>query len=458
MKNHIQLEITSIEEASTNISVTLHKKNEKEMHEFINESKVLKLFILKENYNTKLDYELLGGSIVEEVLKYGNEITLNLKDFQNDEGAYIINGFYLRSWVFDEFKKKNKIQSLRCLVKDHKEVENIFENHLKKTSDGVLFARRMCELPPNVLTPKVMAEEIKNLFLQEKDVKVTLLDKHSIKEKNMNLLYGVGMGSIHEPYVVIVEKGTNPTTVLLGKGVTFDTGGISLKPSDSMIEMKKDMAGAASVIGAVYASKEPVIAIVGLVENMIGSKAQRVSDIWKSMSGDTVEILNTDAEGRLVLADLMTLAQTYSGIKEIIDLATLTGAVGVALGKEYGAVMSNDNNLANKLMDSGREVGDLLWQLPCGDEYSHHLKCENADLKNVGTKGESGTIAGAKFIEFFLKDKSIAWAHLDIASVISKKSSLCHEHTNGFGVRLLEHYLENKNYNSCCNKKNSCCN
>lgn len=464
MKNHINLlitdkNITDIIPNKQTVFVTLQLKSCK-IHEFTRHEKSdtlshLKLSILKEKYNTKLDFEYLGGEIIGEITKYGSVFVVDLEQFDPNEAALIINGMYLRSWIFDEFKKKEKIENITSIVKDINKTNDVFYNHLKKTSDGVLFAQRMCALPPNVLTPKRMVEEIKLLFQEEKDITITILDKNDIQKQNLNLLYNVGKGSVNDPYVAIIQRGNNPSTALLGKGVTFDTGGISLKPSDSMIDMKKDMAGAASVLGAIYSTDKPVITIVGLVENMIGSNAQRVSDIIISASGDSVEILNTDAEGRLVLADLMTLAQTYSDINEIIDVATLTGAVGVALGTEYAAIMSNNNKLSKTLIESGKETGDLLWPLPCGEEYNHHLKSEIADLKNIGTKGKSGSIAGAKFIEYFLKNKEIAWAHMDIAYSISKITPLSHQCSNGFGVRLLKHYLENKN--SCCNKKTSCC-
>jgi leucyl aminopeptidase len=461
MFKHLNLTISSIPLSNQYINVTLKNQNDKKHHEFIYHEKnhTLNLFILKSSYNTNLDYEYLGGEIVTELLPYGENFNLDLNIFSMDEAAYIINGVYLRSWCFNEYKKKKKLESIVCYVAQEKETLLFFDTYLKKISDGVIFAKKLCALPPNILTPIYMVEEIQKLFQNENDVIITVLNKNDILAKKMNLLYNVAKGSIYEPYVVIIEKNKHllPQKVFLGKGVTFDTGGISLKPSDSMITMKEDMAGAAAIIGAIYGTQEPVIGIVGLVENMIGAKAQRVSDIITSMSGDTVEIINTDAEGRLILADLMTLAQTFPHITEIIDLATLTGAVGVALGKEYAAIMSNNQNLVYQLIQSGINVGELLWQLPCGVEYNHHLKSESADISNVGTKGESGTIAGAKFIEFFLKDKNIAWSHIDIASVIKKKNQLSQESTNGFGVRLLVQYLK-ISQKSCCVKEQFCCN
>ena len=404
-------------------------------------------------------FEYLGGHIIEKLSLYDGNFLLKLNEYDEDEVSLILNGIYINSWNFDEFKtKKNKkITTLNVLVKNKDIILDLF-NKLKKVSDGLLFAKRMSIMPPNIIYPETFVEEVKKLFINEKDVKITILDSKIIQEKNMNLLYGVGKGSQYPPYVMILEKGSNPSVALIGKGVTFDTGGINLKSSDGMLGMKIDKTGASVVVGAVYGATQPVMGIIGLVENMIGSKAQRLNDIVKSMNNTYVEILHTDAEGRLVLADLITLAQTYSSIEEIIDVATLTGAVGVALGEEYAALMSNNQKLADSLMYYGNITGDKVWQLPCGSEYDFYItKNTDGDIQNVGIgKGHSGVIAGGKFLEYFIK-KSIKWAHLDIASA-HHKTNFLHKnksHSNGFGVRLLTKYLENTS--QCCNKKTSCC-
>lgn len=441
------------------INVILDDKNKEfNCHEF--NSHTLKLKVKNKNYKKNLDYEYLGGDISKELKSYGEYFVIDLEEFGVDETAYIINGFYLGSYELNLFKTKSKptIKSVEFKVKNAKAVEDFFLTKLKKVSDGNLFARKLCYLPPNVLTPKAMTEEISQFFKNECDVTVEVLDVEEIKKRNMNLLYNVAMGSINKPYVVIMTKGKDPKVALLGKGVTFDTGGISLKPTSGMVDMKKDMGGAAAVIGAVYASEAPVMGVVGLVENMIGQNAQRVSDIWTAMSGDTVEILNTDAEGRLVLADLMTLTQTYSNINTIVDLATLTGAVGVALGKIYGGLMSNSQSLTLSLIESGKETGDLLWSLPCNDEYNYHLESQIADIKNVGERGDAVATAGAKFIEYFLKNKDIRWAHIDIASVIDKITSLSHKNCNGYGVRLLHNLIKKITEQNCCLQKENCTN
>lgn len=462
--NHIKFNIID-KVVDNTIKVTLHKEVKNfQGNEFSRNDEFLKLNILKDNYDTALDYEYLGGNIVDQLLKYDGEWTLDLTDFEEDETAFILNGIYIKSWTFDEFKikKTKKITELNVQVKEIDSTNEIFNNKLKKISDGLLFAKRMSVMPPNIIYPETFVNEVIKLFENEKDVKITILDSKKIQEKNMNLLYGVGKGSIYPPYVLILEKGENPTTAILGKGVTFDTGGINLKPAEGMVGMKMDKTGASVVIGTVYGSETPVMGIIGLVENMIGSKAQRLNDIVKSMKGDYVEILHTDAEGRLVLADLVTLAQTYENIKEIIDVATLTGAIGIALGKEYAGLMSNNKKLVENLKIHGDLAGEKLWELPCGPEYDHYLNSKDADLQNIGTvvgasaRSGGGAIAGGKFIQYFV-NKDIKWAHLDIASAHQKETPLNKGFSNGFGVRLLTSYLKNQK-DSCCNKnKNNCC-
>lgn len=444
-----------------NIQITLESNKEKG-NEFSREEKFLKLHILNEKdyYNNKLNFEYLGGHIVANLLHYSGEFTLDLRNYDADEAAFIINGIYLRSWTFDEFKnkKKEKIQKLNIKV-DDKNLENIkkiFYEDLKKQSDGVLWAQRISNMPPNIIYPETYVNEVKKLFFNEKNIKITILNSEEIQKKNMNLLYGVGKGSKYPPYVMIIEKGNNPTTALIGKGVTFDTGGINLKGAEGMRHMKMDKAGASSVVGAVFASKEPVMGIIGLVENMIGPDAQRIDDIIKSMNDSYVEIAHTDAEGRLILADLNSFAETFTNITEIINVATLTGAVGICLGKEYAALMSNNENLTKKLKIAGNETGDRVWELPCGPEYDYYLtERTDGDVSNLGPKGEGGTIAGGKFIQYFVKNKNIKWAHLDIAIAHQRHTPLSgKEFSNGFGVRLLSYYMSNK---KCCSEKIDCC-
>jgi leucyl aminopeptidase len=270
----------------------------------------------------------------------------------------------------------------------------------------------------------------------------------------MGALLGVGMGSSNPSRLVTLEWNGNPSSKkaslgLVGKGVTFDTGGISIKPSEGMEEMKMDMGGSALVLGvmktlALRKAKTNVVGVIGLVENMVSSKAQRPSDIVKSMSGKTIEVLNTDAEGRLVLADALWYCQEKFKVKTMINFATLTGAIIVALGDAYAGLFSNSDDFSYKLIKSGRNTDEKVWQLPLGNEYDELLDCDIADVKNItGTKG-AGSITAAQFLKRFVNDE-VNWAHLDIAGVawINKDLPLSKKGGTGFGIRLINDYISN---------------
>ena len=273
-----------------------------------------------------------------------------------------------------------------------------------------------------------------------------------MKKLGMGALLGVGMGSANPSRLVTLEWNGNslskdPPLGLVGKGVTFDTGGISIKPSEGMEEMKMDMGGSALVLGvmktlALRKAKANVVGVIGLVENMVSSNAQRPSDIVKSMSGKTIEVLNTDAEGRLVLADALWYCQEKFKVKTIIDFATLTGAIIVALGNFYAGLFSSSKDLSNKLIKSGENTDEKVWEFPLGKEYDLLLDCDIADVKNItGTRG-AGSITAAQFLKRFVKD-DVAWAHLDIAGVtwINKDLPLSSKGGTGFGVRLINDYI-----------------
>jgi leucyl aminopeptidase len=301
--------------------------------------------------------------------------------------------------------------------------------------------------PSNILTPSEFVSRIKNL--SSPNLKIKILDQKKLSQLGMEALLAVSHGSRQDPYVAIIEylpiKDQKPL-LILGKGVTFDSGGISIKPSGGMDEMKGDMAGAATVVGLMKALDEKktnlnVIGIVGLVENMTDGNAMRPGDIIRSMSGKTIEILNTDAEGRLVLADLATYSIKNYQPKAIIDLATLTGAILVALGQEMAGLFTNDNNLAEQLIKSGEKTGELLWRMPIGDKYMEMIKSKVADIKNVGGR-YAGAITAAEFIHAFVEDTP--WAHIDIAgtSITSPKTDVNNSWASGFGVRLLCQYVD----------------
>ena len=313
-------------------------------------------------------------------------------------------------------------------------------------ADGVMLARDLVNEPANILGPAEFAAKAKEL--SKLGVQVELLGPKQLEKLGMNALLAVGQGSVKPSHVAVMQwkgagaKGGEPLAIV-GKGVTFDTGGISLKPAAGMEDMKGDMAGAACVVGLMHElaarkAKVNVVGIVGLVENMPSGRAQRPGDVVTSMSGQTIEVLNTDAEGRMVLADCLWYAQDRFKPKALINLATLTGAVMVALGKEHAGLFSNNDELAGRLLDAGKVTGERLWRLPLGPKYDKMIDSKVADMKNTGGKW-GGSISAAQFLQRFVKDGT-AWAHLDIAGtgLASPESEINRSWGSGFGVRLLD--------------------
>ncbi len=322
---------------------------------------------------------------------------------------------------------------------------------LDALAEGVELARNLVSEPGNVIYPITLAQHC--LTLKALGVKVEVLDERAMAKLGMGALLGVAQGSTQPPRLVTMHwqgdkaaKSQAPTAII-GKGVTFDSGGISLKPGPGMEEMIFDMAGSAAVIGTMHAlakSVAPVnvVGLVGLVENMPDGNAQRPGDIVTTMSGQTVEVHNTDAEGRLVLADVVWYAQETFKPKAMVDLATLTGAILIALGNEYAGLFSNDTPLAKQLIAAGQATGEKLWRLPMDEAYGKMLDADTADIKNITGGREAGSITGAKFIERFVK-KGVPWAHLDIAGTAwtKKPLPLTPKGATGYGVRLLHHFL-----------------
>ena len=313
-------------------------------------------------------------------------------------------------------------------------------------ANGVVLARDLVNEPANMLGPAEFAARAKELT--KLGVQVTVLAPKVLQRLGMNALLAVGQGSVRPSYVVVMQwkgagaKGGDPV-VFVGKGVTFDTGGISIKPAAGMEDMKGDMAGAACVVGLMHElaerkAKVNAVGIIGLVENMPSGTAQRPGDVVTAMSGLTIEVLNTDAEGRMVLADCLWYAQDRFKPKAMINLATLTGAVMVALGKEHAGLFSNNNELANWLIDAGNVTGEKLWRLPLGPKYDKMIDSKVADIKNTGGKW-GGSISAAQFLQRFVKEGT-PWAHLDIAgtAMSSVESEINRSWGSGFGVRLLD--------------------
>ena len=365
----------------------------------------------------------------------------------------VILGFSLRSYSFNKYKsKKNNNPSITLnlyklhLFKEIKYKLNLFES--------INFTKDLVSEPANTLNPISFSD--KCLKLKKLGLKVKIFDKKQLEKIGMRSLLGVAQGSINEPRVVMLEWNTKKNSkpiVLVGKGVTFDSGGISLKPSGGMEEMITDMSGSAVVVGsmmnaALNRSSKSLIGIIGLVENMPDGEAQRPGDIVKSLSGQTIEVLNTDAEGRLVLADLLTYIQNKFKPKQIIDFATLTGAIMIALGTHRAGLFSNNDMLSKKLFKAGEITGEKLWRMPLGDEYDNEINSLRADMKNIGSTRFGGSTQAAQFIQRFIKDNT-AWAHLDIAGVSWSLKGGNNIHSNlhppgatAFGVRLIDEFLK----------------
>jgi len=363
--------------------------------------------------------------------------------------SHFIHGIKLKSYEFNIYKKNKSENSLDILIPNKNNLEKKLEK-LNSIEKGVNFARDLVSEPPNVLYPQEYVNRL--LKLKKLGIKVTVYNEDKLKKLGMNSLLGVGRGSSKDSYLVTMEwygnkKNKNSPLSFVGKGVCFDTGGISLKPAKFMEEMKYDMAGSAVVSGllqslAIRKAKVNAVGVVGLVENMPGGNAQRPGDIVKAYNGKTIEVLNTDAEGRLVLADALSFTEKKFKPKFIIDLATLTGAIIVALGEEYAGLFSNNDDLSTKLLEAGKKVNEKVWRLPLHENYDKLINSTIADIQNINYSGGAGSITAAQFLQRFIE--KTPWAHLDIAGMaFSKKAAnLNPGGATGFGVRLLNQLIE----------------
>jgi len=367
-----------------------------------------------------------------------------------EAAARVAFGVKLRSYSFEKYKTKKKeddtkrgVKSLTLMTRAAAAARKDYAT-LAKIADGMFLTRDLVNEPPNVLHPGEFAKRAK--ALSKLGVKVEVLGEAQMKKLGMGSLLGVGYGSQHESKLVIMRwsggKAGEKPVAFVGKGVCFDTGGISLKPPAGMEDMKGDMGGAACVTGLMHAlaarkAKVNVIGVIGLVENMPDGKAQRPGDIVTSMSGQTIEIINTDAEGRLVLADALWYTQNRFKPKFMVDLATLTGAIMIALGKEYAGLFSNDDKLSKQLFDAGEAVGEHVWRLPMGAAYDKQIDSRFADMKNTGGR-DGGSITAAQFLQRFVN--KVPWAHLDIAgtAMASPQTATNRSWGSGWGVRLLD--------------------
>ena len=357
-------------------------------------------------------------------------------------------GAVLRSYRFDRYRTKEKpedkpkLAQLQVLTADTEAARQAWEKRAA-VARGVEITRDLVTEPPNVLNPAEMAERCRKL--SDLGVEVEVMGPEELRTLNFGALLAVAQGSVNEPRMVVMRwKGADggKPVCFVGKGVTFDTGGISIKPAAGMEDMKWDMAGAGAVVGLKAAlagrrAKVDAVGLVGLVENMPSGSAQRPGDVVRTASGQTVEVLNTDAEGRLVLADVLWYAQERFQPEFMVDLATLTGAIIISLGHEHAGLFCNDDALAQKLLAAGISTDEKLWRMPLGEEYDKQIKSDIADMKNIGGR-PGGSITGAQFIQRFVNGKP--WAHLDIAGTAwaSKDLPLSPKGATAYGVRLLD--------------------
>ena len=428
----------------------------------IKDKKVKSVFIYglgnKMQKLSSIDFEKIGGKITQltkSKRKKNVDILVDEKIRKNEELLRLGYGCILGSYRFDKYKTKNLIKSIPPALTIQSSNPTKLNKEFKRynaIAEGVFFTRDLVNEPSNILFPKEYSKRISKL--KKYGLKIEVFGETKMKALKMESLLGVGRGSQHESQLVIMRwdgdkrKKAKPVC-FVGKGVCFDSGGISIKPSNKMEEMIGDMGGSAAVVGTMLSlakrkSKVNAVGVVGLVENMPDGKAQKPGDIVKSMSGQTIEIQNTDAEGRLVLADALWYTQKRFKPDVMIDLATLTGAMVISLGNLISGLFSNDDELSNKLIKAGEISGDQVWRFPINESYNKLINSKFADMKNIGMGG-AGSITAAQFLQRFVNDNS--WAHIDIAGTATgmPKSSTNTSWASGFGVHLLDTFV-NKFY------------
>lgn len=424
---------------------------------FVDEGgKLLRVVLVGIGAGTDADMERAGGALAARLLNSGAaHVAVEFTgDVSGDSAARLAYGLKLRSWRIDTYRTRQAEKAKPTLTQATivSASAGAAWDRLSAVAAGVAFTRELVSEPANILYPESFVERCQHLT--ELGVKITVLDKAAMEKLGMGSLLGVAQGSAREARLLAMEwDGTDGAAekpvVFVGKGVTFDTGGISIKPAAGMEDMKWDMGGAGAVAGTMKAlagrkAKARVVGICGLVENMPDGNAQRPGDIVTSMSGQTIEVLNTDAEGRLVLCDVITWAQKTYAPQIIIDLATLTGAMIVSLGNEYAGIFSNDDGLADDLIAAGKAAGDPLWRFPLSPAYDKLLDSPIADMKNIGPRF-AGSITAAQFIKRFVNE-GVKWAHLDIAGMVwsDKPGATADKGATGYGVRLIDQLVADK--------------
>ncbi|WP_341756317.1 MULTISPECIES: leucyl aminopeptidase [unclassified Candidatus Tisiphia] len=413
---------------------------------------------LTTSYIEELGAKILSCSTCRKISSIGIKISHNIGQYQPAIVASLIaSGCLLASYRFDKYRttqsegEKFVVDSLEISIDDKSKAEELF-NDKKSLAEAVFFARDMINEPSNIKNPQSYSEKIL-AHLEPLGVEIIIIGEREMKNLGMGALLGVGQGSQNESKLVVMQYNglddDTPPVAFVGKGVTFDSGGISLKPAANMGDMKYDMAGSAAVVGAIMAlasrnAQVNVVGVVGLVENMPSGNAQRPGDVVTTMSKKTVVVDNTDAEGRLVLADAIWYTQEKFKPQCVIDLATLTGAIVVALGKTYAGCFANNDELANKLIEVGNKVNEKLWRMPMHKDFDEMIKSDIADLANIANvPGAAGSCTAAQFIGNFIKE-GMVWAHLDIAGVAYNKTGnpLGPKGAVGYGVRLLNQFIQ----------------
>jgi len=407
-------------------------------------------------------FERVGGALTAKLLTSGETrlvVDLTSLDVSGEDAARIGFGAAARGWRYDKYRtklaKKQKPTLEEVIIVGAGQGAEAAWQRRSALLDGLFLTRELVTEPANIIYPETFVDRVR-AELEGSGVEIDVLDENQMAELAMGALLGVGQGSVRPPRLLAMRwNGAGDSrrpVVLVGKGITFDTGGISIKPAAGMEAMKWDMGGAGAVAGAMKAiagrkARANVVGICVLAENMPDGNAQRPGDVVTSMSGQTIEVINTDAEGRLVLADAMTWAQRTYKPEVMIDLATLTGAMIIALGFEYAGLFSNDDQLAERLTSAGAASGDKLWRFPLGEAYDKQMDSPIADMKNAGPR-EGGSIMAATFLQRFV-DEGTKWAHLDVAGTVwaNKPGTLYDKGATGYGVALLDRFVAD-NYES----------
>ena len=401
--------------------------------------------------------EKLGGNAAAKLQTSGDKtavIDLTGLGYDADSAARVALAAALRSWRYDRYRttlkdKQKPTLTETVIVGADAGAEQRYTSRWEPVVAGSDLTRELVTEPANIIYPESFVERVK-ASLEGSGVEIEVLDKAAMEKLGMGALLGVAQGSIREPRLLVLKwngggQGGQPTA-FVGKGVTFDTGGISIKPAQGMEMMKWDMGGAGAVVGGMKAlalrkAKVNVVGICGLVENMPGGNAQRPGDVVTTMNGQTVEVINTDAEGRLVLADAVAYVQKNFRPSTIVDFATLTGAILISLGHEWAGLFSNNDELAGQLLRVGEESGDKLWRMPLAEPFDRLIDSPIADMKNVGPR-EGGSITAAQFIQRFI-DQGVRWAHVDMAGKAwsDKAGTTYDKGATGYGVRLIDQYV-----------------